>query len=201
MLEGGPVHKAFSSCVDPDPRPCPMLKCHPPPRRHLTLNPTLHKFHPCLNSTPHSQGLFFFFFFLLFGWGSVLPCCCWFIYIFIFSNKSIIFLILFYSLYFVIVLLFLACSLPPFFFFFLLWFCFTLLHCFIFSLAHIPSVQVAVLLCPPICLWTFGLLPYLGYGNSMHCRFACLCPSNSVFVGYRSRNRSARSYGSSVFTF
>ena len=124
MLEGGPVHKAFSSCVDPDPRPCPMLKCHPPPRRHLTLNPTLHKFHPCLNSTPHSQGLFFFFFFLLFGWGSVLPCCCWFIYIFIFSNKSIIFLILFYSLYFVIVLLFLACSLPPFFFFFLLWFCF-----------------------------------------------------------------------------
>ncbi len=70
-----------------------------------------------------------------------------------------------------------------------------------FSLANIPSVHGGVLLCPPICWWTFWLLPYLGYCNTVQCRFACLCLSNSLFLDYRSRSGPAGSYGSSMLTF
>ena len=70
-----------------------------------------------------------------------------------------------------------------------------------FSLANIPSVHGGVLLCPPICWWTFWLPPYLGYCNTVQCRFACLCLSNSLFLDYRSRSGPAGSYGSSMFTF
>ena len=70
-----------------------------------------------------------------------------------------------------------------------------------FSLANIPSVHGGVLLCPPICWWTFWLLPYLGSCHTVQCRFACLCLSNSLFLGYTSRSGPAGSYGSSMFTF
>ena len=42
---------------------------------------------------------------------------------------------------------------------------------------------------------------YLGYCNTVQGRFACLYPSNSVFLDQRSRNGPAESYGSSMFTF
>ena len=70
-----------------------------------------------------------------------------------------------------------------------------------FSLVNIPSVHGGVVLCPPICWWTFWLLPYLGYRNTVPCRFACLCLSNSLFLVYTSRSGPARSYGSSMITF
>ena len=70
-----------------------------------------------------------------------------------------------------------------------------------FSLANIPSEHGGVLLCPPICWWSFWLLPYLGYCSTVQCRFACLCLSNSLFLDYRWRSGPAGSYGSSMFTF
>ena len=70
-----------------------------------------------------------------------------------------------------------------------------------FTLANIPSVHGGVLLCPPICWWSFWLLPNLGYCNTVQCRFACLCLSNSLFLDYRWKSGPAGSYGSSMFTF
>ena len=47
----------------------------------------------------------------------------------------------------------------------------------------------------------FGCFHVLAIVMLRQCTFACLCLSNSVFLGYRPRSGPAGSYGSKMFTF